>query len=843
MRLLFLLGCILTLQSFAQTNIKGTVVDATTKELLPFVNIEINNSSYGTSTDIDGRFELNLKTTVTSLQFSYVGYEPKSVTIGENKELVISLKQKTFNLNEVVINPEENPALRIIRNVIKNRKINDVEKMDYACELYNLFKINVNYDTVGMYVIEDSLINSNTTFGKTTDGNLLPIDSIQVGIKREAFVQYKNRLIPIDSVLYKSDVELFYQRPLMTLETYVEKKHIAPDRSKEKITATKMSGVKNPSFMALATKIQSFSFYKNYFEINKDRFLSPISKAGLRNYFYLIEDTIYENIDTVFVISYRPYKGKVFDGMKGVLQISSSSWAIKNVIAEPADSNAMTKITVQQLYEQDKNNKWIPKQLLGTLSFGWLQVSGTSMVGEIKTYIDSFDYQTKVRGRDVDNIAFEITPNAHKVDTTEWDKLRKIELTSKEKFAVLEQYKDSMPKGMSFDRMIDAMKYYRTGKVPLGVFSIDLDRFMRFNDFEGFRLGAGAHTNERLSKLVQVGGYFAYGFKDKQWKYGGDLNFQLSKRHEVNFNTSYTNDVVASGYPTFFEEGKSLFTVGDYATLLINQMDNIEKYEAYLSMRTLKYFKVHLFGNIQTRKANSEYLFNRATTNENISVSEGTHFISEVGVNVRWAYKETFFYDGLDKFSLGTKYPVVYAKVSMGIPTNYGNLSYTKLDLKLNKTIKLGEFGVSNVTLATGVVEGDVPYTLLSNAPGFFRQFNVSSDNVFETMRLNEFLSDKYAYAFYRHRFKAFNFSKKFNPQLEAVFNAGVGSLNNPDVHENIEFSTLENGYYESGLRIHNLLSMGLSSFGVGGYYRLGPNSFSLFKDNIAVKFVIGFNF
>ena len=52
-------------------------------------------------------------------------------------------------------------------------------------------------------------------------------------------------------------------------ETFVEKKHIAPDRSKELIKASKMSGLKNPSFMALATKIQSFSFYKTYFQIDQ----------------------------------------------------------------------------------------------------------------------------------------------------------------------------------------------------------------------------------------------------------------------------------------------------------------------------------------------------------------------------------------------------------------------------------------------------------------------------------------------------------------------------------------------------------------------------------------------
>lgn len=826
--LLTLLICVLNFIGISQ--ISGLVLDANTKEPLPFVNIGVNNSKYGTSTDIDGKFLIKSK--VSSLQLSYVGYEKKEILISNQNKITIYLKEKSTTLGEVVINPEENPALRIIRNLIKNRKLNDVEQKDYQCKLYNFFKVNLILDTAGCVIVPDSIYS-----------NLYIYDSNNNFIGFRDSIEYEEKKYSGRKLIQESEFKLFDKRPLMTLETFVEKKHIAPDRNKELIKATKMSGFKNPSFLALATKIQSFSFYKNYFEINSSQFLSPISKVGLRNYFYLLEDTLYDQKDTIFVISYRPYKGKQFEGMKGVMQISTNGYAIKNVIAEPADSNATTQITIQQLYEKDNNDQWIPKQLLGTLRYMQLSDEEMDVVGEIKTYIDSFDYQTKIKSREVDNIAFEISPKAHKVDTNEWEKLRKIELTSKEKFALLDQYKDSLPPGMDLDKMLAFMRYIRTSKIPIGVFSIDLDRILAFNDFEGFRLGAGVHTNDRLSKFVQVGGYYAYGFKDKQPKYGGDLNFMLSKKGEIDFNVSYQKDVLATGYPNFFLSESSLFTVGDYSKLLINQMDNIEKYQAVLSLRTLKHFKVHLFGNIQTRTANNDYLFKRSTSNDKISVSENTFFISEYGINLRYAHNETLFYDGIDKFSLGTKWPVLYAKLAIGFPSDYGNLTYTKLDFKLTDKIKLGEWGSSNINLSFGTTLGDVPQTLLYNSPGFFRQFEITSDNVFETMRLNEFLSDKYISAFLRHKFKPFHFSKKFSPQLELVSNIGFGTLSSKDVHENIEFRTLENGFYESGIRIHKLINYGFTSIGVGGYYRYGAYTFSEFKDNIAVKFVFGFNF
>lgn len=832
MKLKHFLFIIILIANSINAQISGKVVDAKTKEPLPFVNIGVNQTAYGTSTDIDGKFQIKYK--VSSLQLSYVGYEPKNINIGDSKTITIELKEKSTSLKEVVINPDENPALRIIRNVIENKKQNDVEQKDYQCELYNLFKVNFIIDTTGKILLPDSVIQANYFKDSTGKWNM------------HNKINYNGKEYDVTKVESENYFKLFDKRPLMTLETFVKKKHIAPDRNKELITATKMSGLKNPSFLALATKIQSFSFYKNYFQIDNNQFLSPISKTGLKNYFYLIEDTIYdEKADTIFVISYRPYKGKSFEGMKGVMQISTNGFAIKNVIAEPADTNAPTQITIQQLYELDDNNQWIPKQLLGTLNFKSItngDPDNPEVIGEIKTYIDSFDYQTKIKSREVDHIAFEITPKAHKVDSTQWEKLRKTELTEKEKFAVLEQYKDSMPSSMSFDRMLDIIRYFRTGKAPIGIFSLDLNKIINFNDFEGFRLGAGLHTNERLSKLIQVGGYYAYGFKDKQHKYGADLNFQISKKRELNFNLSYQKDVIASGYPTFFEEGNSLFQIGNYKTLLINQMDNIEKYEAYIAIRALKHFKFHFFGNIQTRLANNEYLFNRSTSNENITVSENTFFISEYGVNIRYAHNESFFYDGIDKFSLGTKWPTIYARLALGVPSNYGNIEYQKIDFKLTDNIKLGEKGVTSISINFGATYGEVPYTLLYNSPGFFKQFNISSNEVFETMRINEFLSDKYASAFWRHKFKPFPISKKFTPQLELVTNIGYGTLDNAEKHENIEFKTLENGYYESGFRLDKLLTMGFSTFGIGTFYRYGPNSFTAFKDNIAVKFVLGFN-
>jgi len=44
--------------------------------------------------------------------------------------------------------------------------------------------------------------------------------------------------------------------------------------------------------------------------------------------------------------------------------------------------------------------------------------------------------------------------------------------------------------------------------------SYDISRFLRYNSYEGFALGAGVHTNDRLSQIITIGGYFRYGFTE-----------------------------------------------------------------------------------------------------------------------------------------------------------------------------------------------------------------------------------------------------------------------------------------------------------------------------------------
>ena len=69
----------------------GTVVDAENGEPLPGVNILLKGTNRGTSTNVDGEFELEVESLSDTLIVSYVGYTIQEVPINGQTELSIAM--------------------------------------------------------------------------------------------------------------------------------------------------------------------------------------------------------------------------------------------------------------------------------------------------------------------------------------------------------------------------------------------------------------------------------------------------------------------------------------------------------------------------------------------------------------------------------------------------------------------------------------------------------------------------------------------------------------------------------------------------------------------------------
>jgi len=82
--------------------ITGIITDAETGESLPGVNIVIEGTLTGTVSDLSGWFTVIVPDEEAVLNFSFVGYTKKSVTVGKQRHLSVALEVSTKQLEEVV---------------------------------------------------------------------------------------------------------------------------------------------------------------------------------------------------------------------------------------------------------------------------------------------------------------------------------------------------------------------------------------------------------------------------------------------------------------------------------------------------------------------------------------------------------------------------------------------------------------------------------------------------------------------------------------------------------------------------------------------------------------------
>ena len=92
-------------------NIKGTVVDKTTKEPLIGATIQVAGTTMGTITDFDGKFELpELENKAYTLIVSYVSYQTQEIQVDATKpqSLEVTLSSDDKQLNEVTVVARKN---------------------------------------------------------------------------------------------------------------------------------------------------------------------------------------------------------------------------------------------------------------------------------------------------------------------------------------------------------------------------------------------------------------------------------------------------------------------------------------------------------------------------------------------------------------------------------------------------------------------------------------------------------------------------------------------------------------------------------------------------------------
>jgi len=805
MRTILFLFILLSSVVQGQYQVTGKIIDSKTKEPLPFVNIISVAHNQGTASDIDGLFAISSTDPITILKLSFVGYKPLSIDVSAKKKIVIKLKSTSYNITEFKVLPGVNPAERIIKEVIKNRHKHNPEK-----------SLNFKYESYSkMYF--SALLDSSSFYRKdTADGT--------------------------DNEKALAWMENHY---LFLMESVTERKHMQPDKSYEQVIASKVSGVKNPTFALMATELQSFSFYNPVLKLLQKTYVNPVSKNSINKYLFLIEDTVLSGVDTVFVLSFRPRKGKNIDALKGLLYINTDGYALQNVVAEPAENDEIVSMKIQQRYEKIKGS-WFPVQLNSDLIIDMYKGGEFKVLGVNRTYIKNVEINPSLSKKEFTNVITEINDDIGTKSDLFWENNRAKPLTEKEvnSYTVI----DSIGKENKFDKKLTFFENLGEGRINWGIIDFNLDKGMGFTKYEGVRLGGGIRTSNKLLKWASVGGYGAYGLRDKTEKYGGDINLLINDRRDIGLKISYQKDVEEPGVVSFIDyKIPVLSTAGNRRFFNLDRMNNIERIEARVQFRTMRYLKVYAFAKQEQVAITNDYFYEIKNSN-GISEKKTQYQFNEFGVEFRYAFKEKVLKSGTKKYPVLSKYPILFAKIEQGVKNYEGDFEYTRFTFRTEKKFFIKNWGHPKFFLEAGYIYGNVPQHKLNSSLGSrilwdaSKTPNVSTENTFETMLPYEFFSSEYVNLHFRHSFGSLLFSsKKINPEFEITSSVGFGNLSNKNAHKGVEFNTMEKGFYESGIVVNNVLRITCLSLGAGVFYRYGPYRLEKASDNLAVKFSLSF--
>lgn len=804
-RLFFILLIILPVISKAQiTSLKGSVIDSLTGEKLPFVTILINDTdNQGGSTDSAGNFAIKSAKPITSIRFSFVGYKLEQFNFKPTEKrssLLVEMKSLETQLQDITVLSGENPANRIIKMAVKNRDQNNYAKLNSY-----MFRAYEKFDITGFP----------------------PKEGVSDSLRKKLF-------------------RFMEGNHLLIMESIVERKHLEPGLSKETVIAQKVSGLKSPNFTLLVSELQSTNFYLPYIDITTTDFVNPVSPGAWDKYFFNVDDTLYDGNDTVFVMSYRPAKGKHFVSLKGILEINTDGYAIQHVTATPSDTSLATVIAyIEHHYAKVDSIHWFPTKLLVNIRFKKFVFNGLRLEMSGSTIIKDPVINPPLSKKDFDGVEVDLLDDAGEKTEDYWKENRLDTLTKKEikTYAFI----DSIGKRYHLDRKAAFVSALQDGNLRFPYVSIEIYNTIRFNRPEQVRLGLGLETNSDFSHRYQLGGFAGYGVRDGVWKYGGFAKWKIYAPKNIVLTAKASINYEENGGVNFFQQDYwgSGSSVRNYT---ISNFDLVNRKEIDFTSRIRKYVNLQLSGYSTIRSVQNDYRFLDSSYGEP-KLLDQFHFAG-VRAAMRFSYKERLVESFDHYYWVNEGYPTLWLQVTQGMNGFLGSdFTYTKYEAMVTQSFSTKSFGITSVGVMSGIIAGVLPSSELFTGRSSYATFGLYAPSSFQTMRSEEFLDDRYVSIYLRQDFLS-NVIQwgKFQPNFVLITNLGWGTLSHPEVHVNTPTKSMEKGYFESGIIANNLISkqfLGIVRMGVGlgVFYRYGAYAFTNQFDNLAFKGTFSYNF
>lgn len=791
--------------------IKGAIKDKNTGEGIPFATVFFPHSNIGTPADLDGNFLLQFDTPPNdTLKVQALGYDVYFRVIDRNKKeqsFFIELERGTHELNEVVVHAGEDPALLLLKKIIAHKPQNNPDRVaNYKYNVYN--KLEVDIQRLSKKQFES-----------------LPVPMM----KKFSFI-YDN----LDTTSEAKPFLPFYLTETVS-DYYFQRE---PKKTKEFIKANQLKGVDNQSITQfLGSMYQDVNSYDNFIPVFNKEFVSPISNAGAMYYKYKIKDTQTAYGHKIVLVQFSPRRNGE-NCFYGDFWVVDSIYALQRITLEvPTDANVnwVNRVSLYQEFAPVHDTLWFCVKNKFIADF--VGPYGAKLPGLIgrKTTI----YQNiVVNDTSVSNVVNDtklkqdvyVADSARNMNEAFWADARPDTLNKNEKaiYHMLDTL-DNMPLFMTYK---NTLKFLTIGKKEFGPIEYGpVWNIYSRNPVEGNRFRIDLGTTPQLFKNVYLKGHLAYGVQDQRFKYGlsGLWLLQREPKPRVYIYASYIHDVDRS--TSYYDE---VSTDNIFST--IARKHYIPWKLAFVNEARFEFFKSynsgfsHMLYGIHKDFTPYPPLPSAGIFWDDDGAPIPNVIATEVGVRLRYAYKEKFLTGNYQRLSLGSKYPIVEIRYGLGLKDVWkSNYSYNRASVSISDKVKIPPLGSLYYNFFAGKYWGTLPYPLLEILPG--NEYYYYNRYAFSMMTRYEFIADQYAGFNIEHTtgggiFNYIPILKKAKLRQFWTAKGIIGSLSDANTALNFnkgyEFRSLAgNPYIELGTGVENIFQI----FRIDFVWRVTPKA------------------
>lgn len=787
----------------------GNVIDGHTKEPVAYASVYFSRTGIGKSTDSTGRFYFDISNFKDdTLNVSFIGFEiyKMPVTHLQNNQLLNIQLERGKAKGEVIIKAKWNRGLYLWKKIMsKKKQYNRYDLGNFSYEAYNKLEIDIK----------------NFNADKAKRNFLL-----------------KNFKFIFDNIDSTSETAPFLPAYLIeTLSDYAYQNN--PRKFYEKIKASQTKGFNNESFSKLLGVMnQNVSIYSNFVNVMDKDFISPFNDNADAYYIFTVPDTQLVNGGKQYHFVFKPKRPgqNTFEGDAWVTEKTFQIRKISMYLGKEANINFIDRISVFQEYLPVNDSVIFLNRDKFFADFRVLGKNSLTLIGRKTTsykniVINSDSLTAAFKEQRIEELV-KTEKSVVKNSDSAWSTLRHDTLSKNEKaiYATIDKLME-MPK---FKKMQTNLKFLFGGYRNIGKFEIGpWFNWVSGDTVQGTRLRFDLGTNKKLFKNIYLHGYLAYGFRDQRFKGLAEAFWILQREPKrIRLHLSYQNDV-DNGISQVGELSQdNIFAVAIRKPGISRKFVNVKDLRFEVFNELGKGFSTEWF--ISHRQFTP--LLNLPAL-KTFTTNKGTPLTNfELSLKLRFAYLERYIETDYNRYSLGTKYPVVEAMFSKGFAGVFNSAyNYTKYSLLVKDMMKISPYGTLYYRLYGGKINGAMPFTNLENHPGndlyYYNPF------AFNLMNRFEYLSDKYAGINMEHNigsglFRFIPITRKLKWRQFYTAKTLWGSLSDENIAINNKTNTFKtlNGktYIEVGTGIDNIFKV----FRVDFVWRLSPSASYAGKQN-----------